>query len=1280
MADPKIKYDIEAAVKGEADAEQLAKALRDVGDVLEGDLQKGARDAADALQALGDKQAAVTNFQNLKNETGALAIELAQAQTEFGRVDAELTQASAAAQKFAAAELEAKATLEASKSSLAAAKKAYEDLQASAVGAARKTDEFKLANQGAKDNIQQLSAEIKQQSRSLKESEASAREAQQAENALSAQHQKTSASLILVRAALQDNNAALEAGRSKLGAMGLEAGNLSQAERNLQAAVAQVREQVAAMAPAYQQAAAASSQSTQVQAQNQRTLRDGMTSISTQLQRIQQIATVALGGSYVGGLAKSVADTADEFKNLQARIKLVTGEGPLFQEAFQGVTDIALRTNSALDDTGTLFARLAKAGQDAGKSAQSAQRDALQLTETINQSVQLSGGAAESSKAAIIQLIQGLQSGVLRGEEFNSVMEQAPRLAQAMANGLGVTTGELRKLSMQGALTAETVMGALRGQADVVAAEFAKLPPTVGRALQNLSSQWTLYVGSADNGMVSSANAAKVIDSLAKNLDTLVITLEKAGKLWAAVKIAGLASDFGAWATKTIAATLAVESNTVAVGANTVVQRANATAVTAAAAAQAANTAATVASTAARAANAGAWASIGTFAGQASVATRGATVATVEGTAAVTGKTVALRLLGGSLRGVTSLLGGPLGIIVTLAMFSGEIKKGIVSVTEWALGFTDAGQKLKKFEQDQKDAEDRTRNATIAIKEHQAALELEAKKTEELRQKTFDLTKQSVGLVAEFDKLRTSGDSAAVAIGKIGKDFDLSNSEGIRSASAVLDKLLADGKLTASEFQKAWEQALDGKDLANFEVLARVAFASAAHDAQELSKQIRKAIEDGASEKIVKDLQERLKAAMAAAGREVERVSQMMDVTLRESVKRTGLDWDTLQGKISAASRSALNDVDSIVRGLDKLKAQGIDTGRVLSLSLSKAIDTADSVESINALLPRIEELRSKLGDRITNGLLDQAEDKVVALSDAFDKAMPGVNSLAEALKNLGVTSDIVFKKTAADAKAAYDAAAASGIASARELSEAFKAAAEKAIDANKGVAPIWVVAEAAVRGYKLEVDAAGKTTVVSMKDAAAAVKKVGDTANDVAGALRRMGIDAATASEEVKRLAAAGQMLAAAEQARQDANNKNIADNQFMKRPGMNPIDAVPQFNTAEEAKAWLEEWKKQYQKKNPFSTQSGGALGNYQYDTTMAEYRAELDALALRNAMKNANGGKTVSDTSGQPAQGLITKTVNINIEGVRTTINTDDSGEAAINDLIRRLSAARGTSSVR
>jgi tape measure domain-containing protein len=125
-------------------------------------------------------------------------------------------------------------------------------------------------------------------------------------------------------------------------------------------------------------------------------------------------------------------------------MRLVVGEGDALASALNGVVGVATRTGSELESVGTLFSRLAQAGKDAGLGSQQAAQQALSLTEAISQAIQIGGSSAQASEAAIQQLIQGLQSGVLRGEEFNSVMEQAPRLARALADGLGVTTGELR--------------------------------------------------------------------------------------------------------------------------------------------------------------------------------------------------------------------------------------------------------------------------------------------------------------------------------------------------------------------------------------------------------------------------------------------------------------------------------------------------------------------------------------------------------------------------------------------------------------------------------------------------------------------------------------------------------------------------------------------------------------------------------------------------------------------------------------------------------------------
>lgn len=336
--------------------------------------------------------------------------------------------------------------------------------------------------------------------------------------------------------AIVDQKLAVQAAVAARQAATGRANEAAQAEQRLAEQIklqtAAVREVITRQAAAAQQAAGANT-----------TLRDSLSRTGAELSavaRAAQLATAGVGAFAGGAAIASVARVADAYSNLAARIKLVTGEGAAFNEAFEGVQQIALRTNSTLEATGTLFTRIAQAGREIGLT----QRDALALTETINQAVQVSGSSAEASSAAITQLIQGLQSGVLRGEEFNSVMEQAPRLAQALAAGLGVTTGELRKMAEAGSLTSATVINALQGQSAALQREFESLPPTIGRAIQNLSTAWSVYVGSADAGTGASAAAARAITALAGNLETLGNLLLGVGKGYAAFKALRLAEEF----------------------------------------------------------------------------------------------------------------------------------------------------------------------------------------------------------------------------------------------------------------------------------------------------------------------------------------------------------------------------------------------------------------------------------------------------------------------------------------------------------------------------------------------------------------------------------------------------------------------------------------------------------------------------------------------------------------------------------------------------------------
>jgi tape measure domain-containing protein len=348
---------------------------------------------------------------------------------------------------------------------------------------------------------------------------------------------------------LQRKTVALDQSRATLNAAGVDTQKLAQSEREVRQAIAAARGEVQQLVPAYAAAGRTAVESGRQQAKAAGEAGGALRGLGQQLRTIQSIAVTALGGSFVGGLVGDVARTADEYNNLAARIKLATGEGEAFESAMAAVTDISLRTNTALNETGTLFARLTDAGKSAGLSAADAQARSLKLTEGINQALAISGASAQTSAAAITQLTQGLQSGVLRGEEFNSVSENGARLARALADGLGVTSGELRKMANEGRLTSDVVGGALLSQLPKLKAEYESLPPTVGRAIQNLSTSWTLYVGQVDKATGASTAAAQAITAVASNLDDIAGIATRAG----AVLVAALAIQ-AAGAVRTYAA------------------------------------------------------------------------------------------------------------------------------------------------------------------------------------------------------------------------------------------------------------------------------------------------------------------------------------------------------------------------------------------------------------------------------------------------------------------------------------------------------------------------------------------------------------------------------------------------------------------------------------------------------------------------------------------------------------------------------------------------------
>lgn len=218
-----------------------------------------------------------------------------------------------------------------------------------------------------------------------------------------------------------------------------------------------------------------------------------------------------LAGVAVADIGRRAIQQADAYAGLNARLKLVTSSTTEFVAAQKELFAISQQTGTGLAQTTDLFGSLARSTETLGVS----QKDVLSVTQSINQALAVSGTSAGNAQAALTQLGQAFASGVLRGEELNSVLEQAPRLARAIADGLGVTIGQLRQLGQDGKLTAEAVFEALQKSAGAIDKEFQSLPLTVERASTQASNALLKLIGTLDQATGSTSSLAEVVQGAA---------------------------------------------------------------------------------------------------------------------------------------------------------------------------------------------------------------------------------------------------------------------------------------------------------------------------------------------------------------------------------------------------------------------------------------------------------------------------------------------------------------------------------------------------------------------------------------------------------------------------------------------------------------------------------------------------------------------------------------------------------------------------------------------
>uniref|UniRef100_A0AAU6W4A5 Tail tape measure protein n=1 Tax=Pseudomonas phage Aurca01 TaxID=3138527 RepID=A0AAU6W4A5_9VIRU len=274
--------------------------------------------------------------------------------------------------------------------------------------------------------------------------------------------------------------------------------------------------------------------------QNARSATAQVQGLERQVKSLGSVAAGIAGPLAAAFSAKAFYDAAEAYSTLTNRMKLVTDGADQLADAQKAVFAIAQSSFQPLNATAELYQRIATNQKELKLTGDGV----AGVVGTISKTLAISGASAASASAALVQLGQAFASGVLRGEELNSVMEQAPALAQAIAAGMGKTVGELRTLGAAGLLTADAVVKALQAQRVSVDELFSKTNVTIGNSLTAVGNSFTQLVGKLDQASGASLAISSNFVALSKSMDALSAT---SGSLSTTISAVGAAmSGIGA--------------------------------------------------------------------------------------------------------------------------------------------------------------------------------------------------------------------------------------------------------------------------------------------------------------------------------------------------------------------------------------------------------------------------------------------------------------------------------------------------------------------------------------------------------------------------------------------------------------------------------------------------------------------------------------------------------------------------------------------------------------
>ncbi len=209
----------------------------------------------------------------------------------------------------------------------------------------------------------------------------------------------------------------------------------------------------------------------------------------------------------------SIISTAEEMRKLEARLVNSTRSVAEFNQAFKGLNQIAIETGGSLSASVEVFQRLSFSRDEIGATV----NEMVKFTEIVQKLGVVSGASTSALQSGLLQLGQGLSSGVLRAEEFNSILENIPAVGVAIADELGVSVGVLRQMVLAGELLSKDVFEAILSQTDETNEKFANMPVTIDRAFGSLKAQFGILINNINQTFAATEKLANALQGVADN-------------------------------------------------------------------------------------------------------------------------------------------------------------------------------------------------------------------------------------------------------------------------------------------------------------------------------------------------------------------------------------------------------------------------------------------------------------------------------------------------------------------------------------------------------------------------------------------------------------------------------------------------------------------------------------------------------------------------------------------------------------------------------------------